>query len=306
MRALLIVNPHATSTTSRRRDLLAHALAGEVQLTVANTTERGHAVGLAAEAAADGVDLVVVHAGDGTVNEAVNGLLTRGLCDDAPMLAIVPGGSTNVFARALGIDADPTQATEQILEALQEKRFRRVSLGRADDRYFTFNAGMGLDAAVVAEVEKQRAKGKTISNGMHIREMMKLYLRSDRSHGELTVQLPDGEPVSGCHLAFISNVDPWTYFGNRPVRTNPGTSPTGGLGVFASRTLSPVPVSRVARQLLRRKGDPQHKHLLRADDVSEVTVSSDRPVGFQLDGDYLGERKSVNFSSVPRALRVVV
>jgi len=306
MRALLIVNPHATSTTPRRRDLLAHALAGEVQLSVAATTERGHAVELAAKAAADGLDLVVVHAGDGTVNEAVNGLLAAGISDAAPMLAIVPGGSTNVFARALGVDPDPTQATEQILEALQAKRFRRVSLGKADDRYFTFNAGMGLDAAVVAEVEKQRAKGKTISNGMHIREMLKLYLRSDRSQGRLTVELPGREPVDGCHLAFISNVDPWTYFGNRPVRTNPGTSPTGGLGVFASRTLSPIPVTRVAGQLLKRHGDPRSKHLIRTDDVANVTVRSDRPVGFQLDGDYLGERESVNFRSIPDALRVTV
>ena len=306
MRALLIVNPHATSTTPRRLDLLTHALAGEVQLTVAHTTGRGHAIELAAKAAADGLGLVVVHAGDGTVNEAVNGILSLGVRDGAPMLAVVPGGSTNVFARALGVDKDPTEATEQILEALQARRFRRVSLGMADDRYFTFNAGLGLDAAVVAEVEKKRAEGKTISNAMHMRETLKLYLRADRKVGTLTVELPGQPPVDACHLAFVSNVDPWTYFGNRAIRPNPGTTTAGGLGVFAARSLHPVAVSRVALQLFRKNGNPHGKHLVRVDDVPNVTVRSETPVGFQLDGDYLGERKAVNFRSVPDALRVAL
>ena len=100
MRALLIVNPHATSTNERRRDLLAHALAGEMKLQVAHTKSRGHAMRLAAAAADSGVDVVVVHGGDGTVNEVVNGLMYRGVRLDTPLLAVVPGGSTNVFARA--------------------------------------------------------------------------------------------------------------------------------------------------------------------------------------------------------------
>ena len=153
MRALLIVNPHATSTTERRRDLLAHALAAEVSLRVEHTAARGHAAELAAAAVDDGTRLVVVHGGDGTVNEVVNGLLTRGVRPAMPLLAVVPGGSTNVFARALGIDPDPTLATEQILDALAAGRSRIVSLGKADDRYFTFNAGLGLDAEVVKAVD---------------------------------------------------------------------------------------------------------------------------------------------------------
>ena len=160
MRALLIVNPHATSTNERRRDLLAHALAGEMSLRVAHTKSRGHAANLAAAAADSGVDVVVVHGGDGTVNEVVNGLMYRGIRPDTPLLGIVPGGSTNVFARALGIDSDPTLATEQILEALAAHRTTTVSLGRAGDRYFTFNAGLGLDAEAVHAVEDRRHAGQ--------------------------------------------------------------------------------------------------------------------------------------------------
>ncbi len=311
MRALLIVNPHATATTARRRDLLAHALASQMKLRIAHTTARGHAAELAARAAQDGFGLVVVHAGDGTVNEVVNGLLANGPGPDLPMLGIVPGGSTNVFARALGLDPDPTEATEQILEALSRKRHIVVSLGLAamdggESRYFTFNAGLGLDAAVVAEVERHRATGKSISNAMHVRELVKLYLRADRKVGPLTVELPGREPAPNCHMVFVSNVDPWTYFGNHAVRTNPNTTLEGGLGVFASQTLSPIAVSRLATQILRKTGNPKGRKLIRVDDVPNLVVSSTEPIGFQMDGDYLGEVKRVMFSSLKNALRVVV
>ena len=306
MRALLIVNPHATATTARRRDLLAHALASQMKLRIAHTTGRGHAAELAARATGDGFGLVVVHAGDGTVNETVNGLMQNPPGSRRPVLAVVPGGSTNVFARALGLAPDPTDATEQILEALAQRRFRTVSLGRADDRYFTFNAGLGLDADVVEEVERQRAAGITISNALHVRELMKLYLRGDRGSGPLQLAVGGRPPVEGAVLAFVSNVDPWTYLGNRPVRTNPRTTIDGGLGVFALRSLALPTVLKVGTALLRRDGEPRGRQLVRYDDVPSLTVRSSRPIGFQVDGDFLGKRTEVVFSSVPDAIRVLV
>lgn len=309
MPALLIVNPHATSTTERRRDLLAHALAGEIDLRVEHTAARGHAADLAAKAAEDRVDLVVVHGGDGTVNEVVNGLLANGVRPDTPALAIVPGGSTNVFARAVGVPADPTAATEQILQALTTGVTpRTVSLGRAGDRYFTFNAGMGIDADVVERVEQRRAAGAKVTAALHIRQAVAAWFASDRKAGHLTVDLPGRDPATGCHLVFVSNVDPWTYLGSRPVRTNPGTSTDGGLGVFAARSLHALTVARMASQLLRphsRKG-PHGRQLLRLDDVDAFTVTADEPVGLQLDGDFVGRWSPVQFRSVPNALRVLV
>lgn len=306
MRALLIVNPHATATTARRRDLLAHALASQMKLRIAHTTGRGHAAELAARAAGDGFGLVVVHAGDGTVNETVNGLMHSPAGTRRPVLAVVPGGSTNVFARALGLAPDPTDATEQILEALAERRTRTVSLGLADDRYFTFNAGLGLDAQVVEEVEKHRADGSTISNAMHVRELAKLYFRTDRGTGPLRLEIPGAAAADGAHLVFVSNVDPWTYLGGRAVRTNPRTSLDGGLGVFALRSLALPTVLRVGTELLRRDGDPRGRKLIRYDDLPTLTVRSATPIGFQVDGDYLGKRTQVRFSSVPDALKVLV
>ncbi len=310
MRAMLIVNPHATSTTTRRRDLLSHALAGEVTLRVEHTHGRGHAAELAAKATEDGVDLVVVHGGDGTVNEVANGLLAGGVRPDLPMLAIVPGGSTNVFARAVGVDPDPTAATEQILEALAERREpRTVSVGRAGRRYFTFNAGVGIDADVVRRVEEHRAAGRTISNALHLQHALGAYRGRDKGADGLIVTLPGDDPIPGCQVAFISNVDPWTYLGGRPIRTNPDTSPDGGLGVFVSRSLRLPTVLRAVGQLLRSQPGrgPHGRRLIRVDDVAWVRVASPAgPVGVQADGDYLGTFDEVEFVSVPAALRVLV
>lgn len=315
MRAMLIVNPHATSTTPRRRDLIAHALASEVRLAVEHTSGRGHAAELAATAAERGVELVVVHGGDGTVNEAVNGIMSRSVgAGNTPMLGIVPGGSTNVFARAVGIDPDPTAAAEQMLDALTSGRApRTVSLGRADDRYFTVNAGLGLDADVVQAVERVRATGRPISNSLHVRQAIRAVLVTDRRHPRLTIRLDSRDETPCLHLVFVSNLDPWTYLSSRPVRTNPGTSPDSGLGVFAVRTLRIPTVLRLAGQLLRHpqrtagshSRGPHSAGLLRSDDVGVVTCRSREPIGLQVDGDYLGPRSAVTFRSVPGALRVL-
>lgn len=309
MRAVLILNPHATSTTSRRRDLLTHALASDLRLAVAPTTRRGHAIELAAQAAASGADLVVVHGGDGTVNEAVNGLMQHGSSrHDRPMLAVVPGGSTNVFARALGIEADPTAATEQILHALAHGLpGRPISLGLADDRYFTFNAGLGMDAEVVQAVEDVRAKGKKITNFMHVRKSVGTVLRADRRHPRLKLTLP-GEQPCDVHFVFVSNVDPWTYWEARPVRTNPGTGPETGLGVYALAKFGmPTVLTRVVPSLLSAGKVSPGGAVVRHDDLPELTVECENGVdgvGFQVDGDYLGLRSRVHFRSVENAVTV--
>jgi diacylglycerol kinase family enzyme len=305
MRALLIVNPHATSTNERRRDLLAHALAAEVSLHVAHTQSRGHASRLAAAAADSGVDLVVVHGGDGTVNEVVNGLLFRGVRPDSPLLAVVPGGSTNVFARALGIDADPTVATEQILEALIRHRVTIVSLGKANDRFFTFNAGLGIDAEAVRRVEQHREEGNPISNFRHFQATVLQYLRSNRRQPRLRLELPSRDPIEGAFLVFVSNVDPWTYWGRRPVRTNPGMTTTGGLGVFALTKMT-LRVSLHASAQILRGTTGGNKHILRAVDEDWAVVTCSVPTDLQVDGDYLGKRNEVRFASVPNALRLVL
>lgn len=306
MRALLVVNPSATTTTAAGQDVIAHALASELKLDVVATHYRGHAAELAARARAEGVDLVVVLGGDGTVNEALNGLLVDGPSDQVPALGVVPGGSANVFARALGAPREPMEATHQLLTAIAEGRSRTVGLGRADERWFSFNAGLGWDADVIASMERARGRGRDATPARYVVTSVRRWGRSRLHPPDLTVEIPGQEPVTGVGLALVSNTDPWTYLGSRPVRTNPGCSFNGGLGVFALRSLGLPTVLRIVGQVLRKRGDPGVGSVARHDDVPSLRITSPEPVNLQVDGDHLGRRSDVEFAAVPRALRVVV
>lgn len=311
MRAVLVVNPKATATTAGGRDVLAHALASQLtKLEILETDYRGHALAAAAQAAADGVDLVVAHGGDGTVNEVVNGLLTHGVGPGVPMLGIVPGGSANVFARSLGVPPDPVEATHQLLHALADRRSRRVGLGRMTSgrpgdpaRWFTFSAGVGLDADVVAEVDRKR--GKKASPALYTRVAVGQYLRPSHGKPQLTVELPGEEPVEGLRLVFVSNTDPWTYLGARPIHLNRGCGFDSDLGVFALRSLGLPTVLKHLRQAVSQKGEQRGKKLFRRDDVPELTITSADPVRVQCDGDLIGERTCVKVAAVRHALAVV-
>ncbi len=314
MRAVLIVNPNATSTTPAGRDLLAHALESRVRLTVAHTDHRGHAIEIAEQANADGVDVIIVHGGDGTVNEVVNGLLGKpggALPDPAvlPAVAVVPGGSANVFARALGISSDPTEATNQLIDLLGVHRagdpWRRIGLMDCGERWAVFTAGMGVDGDVVAAVEAQRAKGRKVTAGRYIRIALREMLSNARSEPALTVHLPDREPVAGVHFAFVSNASPWTYANARPVWTNPDTTFETGLGLFAVNSMNVVANLLLVRRMLSKKAVITARHLLREDDLTWVRITAARPVSCQVDGDFLGLREEMTFTSAPHALAVV-
>ena len=312
MRAVLIVNPNATSTTPAGRDLVAHALESRVGLVVTHTDHRGHAIEIAEAAKRDGTDVIIVHGGDGTVNEVVNGLLgkpgpDRPAADTLPAVAVVPGGSANVFARALGISPDPIEATNQLIDLLGAHRgaWRRIGLMDCVERWAVFTAGMGVDGDVVAAVEAQRAKGRKVTAGRYIRIAVREMLGSVRDEPLLTVHLPDREPVSGVHFAFVSNASPWTYANARPVWTNPDTTFETGLGIFAVTTTNVAANLLVVRRMLSKKAKIKGKHLIREDNLPWVRITSAEPIACQVDGDFLGMRDDMTFTAVPQALAVV-
>lgn len=306
MRALLVVNPKATATTARARDVLAHALASETKLDVVHTHSRGHAMQLARQAAVDGLDLVVALGGDGTVNEVVNGLLTDGPGSGVPALAVVPGGSTNVFARALGLPESPVEATGDLLEALRVDRRRTLGLGLADDRWFTFCAGLGLDAAVVRRTDRRRANGRRATPTLFVTEALReFFMTAERKRPPLTLTRPGAEPEQ-LGLALVCNTAPWTYLAGRPVLPCPQASFDSRLDVFGIRKLRTATTLRHLRQILSAEPTLRGRHLLALHDVGGFTISAQSPLPFQLDGDDLGERTSVTFRAVPAALDVLV
>jgi diacylglycerol kinase family enzyme len=307
MRGLLVVNPKATRTTERTRDVLVHALRADLDIEVVMTTHRGHATEVARRAVKEKADLLMALGGDGTVNEAVNGLLEDGPAPDGPSLAVVPGGSTNVFARALGLPNDPVEATGQVLDALREDRRRRVGLSTADGRWFTFCAGLGLDAEVVHAVEQRRERGRRPTGTMFIRSALnQFYRETEREQPGLTVQADDEEPVEGVFLVIVANTAPWTYLGNLAVDPLPEASFDTGLDILGLTRLRTLSTIRHARQFVQPGARVHGRHVYTRHDVSRLTVWADHPTALQLDGEAVGSRVSVHFKAHPQALSVVV
>jgi len=309
MRALLVVNPKATATSARVRDVLARALGSDLKVDLAETQRRGHAIELGARATTEGYDLVVALGGDGTVNEVVNGILrgntSPGPRTDQPALAVVPGGSTNVFSRALDIPRDPVEGTGHLLDALREGRSRRIGLGRADGRWFTFTAGIGLDADAVRMVEHFRADGKNATLTRYAWAALRQFFRgTDRRHPALTLEIPGHEPFTGLYLGIVCNTTPWTYFGDHPITVTPTASFDTGLDLAAMRKLRTIGTLSAAAGMLGRDGLRGRSACTWAD-LTEFTLRADRPMHVEVDGDYLGEREGLHLRSVPQALRVI-
>lgn len=293
-----------------------------MKLEAVTTEYRGHARDLGRQAAeSDDVDLVVALGGDGTVNEVVNGLLHNGPDPDRlPRLAVVPGGSTNVFARALGLPNDAVEATGALLDALREGSERTVGMGIAagtpgtedeavPDRWFTFCAGLGFDAGVVGRVEQQRERGKRSTHALYLRQVVRQFLQEpNRRHGTITLERPGQDPVTDLVLSIICNTAPWTYLGNRPVYAAPKASFDTGLDVLGLSRMSTVAVARYATQLLTSSPErgAHGRHAVTLHDLDQFTLHSKVPLPLQMDGDHLGLRTSVTFTGVRRALRVIV
>ncbi len=323
MRALLIANPFATSTTAVRREVITRALASELDLNVVQTRYRGHAGHVAEGAARDGYELVLTLGGDGTVNEVVNGMLracpppaaaqsaatqpsATGPGAAAPLFAPLPGGSANVFTRALGLPADLVDATGQILGALQEGRTRSIGLGLAGQRYFCANAGLGLDAEVVRVVEGLRARGRGASAAMYVWTAVRQFCAvTNRRVPALRLER-DGVPaLGGLFLGIVSNSSPWTYLGQRPVFASPRAGFDTGLDLLAVRRLGTLRTLNMVRQMLSHGGGPSGRHVVSLHDQPALTFRAARPMAFQVDGEYVGEREHVMLRSIPNALRVL-
>jgi diacylglycerol kinase family enzyme len=310
------MNPHATTTSPRVMDVLAHALADEIDLRTIRTEHRGHAEEIARAARADGADLVCVLGGDGTVNEAINGLLAGGPDPGGPVLAIIPGGSANVAARALGLPVDPVEATGEILQALREGRRRVIGLSTIavtpwdgaprPPRWFIANAGLGLDAEIIAAMETARKEGHEATPGRYLATTLRQFFwGTDRRDPALTIQL-DHDTINGVFIAIVQNTAPWTYLGALPIQPCPDASFDTGIDLFAVRRMSVGAALRLARRMIAgSRAGSTGRSLTVAHDLTRVAVNASRPVALQVDGEGLGEVRRVEFASAPSALSVI-
>jgi diacylglycerol kinase family enzyme len=303
-RMMIIANPYATTMSDRLRHLVVYALQGRFDVEAVDTQRPGHATELCREAAADGYDVVVAFGGDGTVNEAANGLM-----GSATALTCLPGGATNVYCRMLGIPNDVVDATEHLLRVADRWRPRPVDLGLVNGRAFTFSAGAGLDASVVERVDAHPRLKARYGPLFYGASAISVFLRRYVVHPpQLVVEADGREPVTGVSF-FVQNAYPYTYFKARPIDLVEGVElDSGDLGGVMLRRASPVDIPTVLwRALSERAKMERHRRVTGYRHAERFVVRSadGAPVPVQVDGDFVGLHEEAEFTVRPAALRVV-
>ena len=303
MKVLLLVNSFASSVTARSMVVINKAFSADHDVTLVETSRRGHATRLALGAAREGYDVVVVMGGDGTLNEAANGLIGT---DTA--LGVLPGGSTNVFARTIGLPNDPVEATGVLLGALAADSIRSIGLGMIDQRCFLFHTGLGFDAAVVEQVERRSSLKRYAGHPLFVYAAFATWFRHfDHTRPRMAVRFPDGRVVDDAYFTIVLNTSPYTYLGNRGLDLTPEATLDNGLSVVCIRTMDFVKVLALVGSAI---GSGRHlrssRHAVVAHDLDHLEVIGHGPFPFQVDGDFLGHADTLTYQHRPNALRLVL
>jgi diacylglycerol kinase family enzyme len=303
-RMLVIVNPYASTVSDRLKNLVVYALQGRYSVEAVDTQARSHATEICREAAAEGYDVVVAFGGDGTVNEAANGLAGS----ETPLTAL-PGGSTNVFCRTLGIPNDVVDATEHLLGVADRFRPLRVDLARAGDRHFTFSAGVGLDAAVVERVDAHPYRKARFGEWYFTWTALGTFNRRFLVNPPRIRVIAGGQTVEGV-TAVVQNSEPYSYFGTRPLRICEGSDPINGrLSAAVLKRATPLEMPTLIPRILsgRPGAVARHRQIESLQDLQGIRIESADGGAFplQLDGDYIGDFEDVEFSVKPAGLSVV-
>jgi diacylglycerol kinase family enzyme len=302
-RMLIIVNPYAATVSDRLRHLVVYALQGRFEVDAVDTEGQGHATELCREAALEGYDVVVAFGGDGTVNEAANGL-----AGSSTPLTCLPGGSANVFGKILGIPGDVVDATEHLLRIADDWRPRRVDLASVNGRHFTFSSGVGIDASVVERVDQHPKLKARYGPWWFTYAAVSIFSRRYLLHPPRLTLEAAGQTLSGV-TAIIQSGSPFTYFRNRPIEVAEGaTLDSGTLAGCVLHRANAVDMPFITwRAFSRRARLARHRRVSAFSDVTEIVVRSadGRPLPLQVDGDFLGEVEEARYAIQPRRLMVV-
>jgi diacylglycerol kinase family enzyme len=300
-RMLVIVNPYASTVSDRLKHLVVYALRGRYHVEAIDTESKDHATELCRQAAQQGYDVVVAFGGDGTVNEAANGIVGTGTA-----FTVLPGGRTNVYCRMLGIPDDVVDATEHLLRVADQWAPRTVDVGVVNDRCFTFSAGVGLDARVVERVDAHPRLKVRMGEWYYTWAALSAFLRRYVVRPpRIAVEVKDGERHEGV-LAIIQNGHPYTYFDRRPIEIAEGAElDSGTLAGIVLRRGSPIDMPTVVwRAFSPRARIVKHRRISAFNTAGEILVRAldGAPVPIQVDGDFIGEAEEARFAIRPRAL----
>lgn len=298
---MLIANPYAGSVSRRTKEVIVKALEADFKLEVAETTSRNHASELTRDAVDRDFDAVIVFGGDGTINEAAQGLVGTDVA-----LGVLPGGSTNVISRALGVPRDPVEATAFVAGHARSNTKRRINVGRVNERYFLFSAGMGLDAEVVRRVEADPEGKRKNHESLFVRNAFKAGLTQYRGLPPfIEMRVENEEPVL-CVTSICCNGSPFTYYRGMPVDVCPDARLDKGLDFFGLARIRLRTVPRLVYSLFVSRSHPGWSSAHYTHDVRRGRMSAERATPVQVDGDYIGEMDRADLSLVPDALDLLV
>ena len=321
MRILLVVNSFASSVTARNTVIVHRALSRHHDVQIVETNRRGHATRFAQDAAHREVDLVISFGGDGTLNEVASGV-----AGTQTSLGVLPGGSTNVFARTIGLPNDPIAAVNMLVSGLEdpEENIRPIGLGRVNGRFFCFHTGVGYDAAVVRTVETRASLKRWAGHPLFIYAALQTWLNKyDRHHPHFTVaaNAAIGGPgsISGSEIntydpqrfvddgyfTVVLNTNPYSFLGNRALDLSPAAGLDKPLVAVTFRTMSAIAIIRTLAGALKGGGVTPSEHVTCFNDVHELIIENATPFPYQVDGDYLGESTRLHFRHVPEAVRLL-
>jgi diacylglycerol kinase family enzyme len=297
---LLIVNPYAGSVSPRKREVIVKALAADFKLEVAETTARDHATELSGDAVDRGFDAVLALGGDGTINEVVQSMIGSDVA-----LGLLPGGSTNVMARSLGMPTDPIEATSFLASHLRSGDRRRINVGRINERYFLFSTGIGLDAEVVKRVESDPRREHMKREWLFMKHAWAAGTTTYRTTDHLLKVEVDGEEPYECVFTVCCNGRPFTYFKKWPVDACPQARLDLGLDVFALAKVRLPTAPRIAWGVFVSRSHIRWRNSRYWHDKPGATITATRPMPVQVDGDYIGEIEKAEIRLVPDALDIL-
>jgi len=301
---LVVVNPYATSVDRKMRDLVLAALSSRYEVEVADTDAPGHARELAAAAAGDGTEIVATLGGDGTLNEAAAALAGS----DIPLYPL-PGGSQNVFAKLLGLPSEIVDSTARLLELSDLWPLRRVDLGRVNDRIFTFAAGVGLDASVVAKVDANPDRKAKLKQWSYVQSGITVFLRSyAMRRPRIVVESGEGDEIAASTV-LVQNGESFTFAGARPVTLCGNVElDSGSFSAALVKSGAPLRAGATALRIVgatAESGGNNGTAQLGPLTTLKLRSADDQPLPLQVDGDFAGEHTAVEFAIEPGALTVL-
>lgn len=294
---VLVVNPGAGRASVTRRLEVVDEVRRRMRVDVYETPARDAAIDIAAQAANSGVAAVIAFGGDGLVNEVANGV-----AGTATALAIIPGGTMNVFARALGLPTDPAGALDALLAGWETPR--RVPLGRIDDRYFTFSAGCGFDAEAATRVERDLRSKRTFGELFFYWSAVRVLAGSYR-HRSPSMKLSGPFGDVRVAMAIGCNAGPYAYLAGRPVELAPQVSLEGGLDVFALKSMRIEALPLYAWRAVVSRDLVHHRDTFYATNLDEFEISAEEPFARHVDGEPLEPATSARFGVDPDVLKVI-